>query len=149
MYLQWNIHLALSGSSGLSSGNKTILTGKMLTRTKQDCSIIWPPERQKLQSQSTFNPFKEVNVNIMNSIVALNKVLGNRGIWTWEFSCLLITISPSQLLFDPFVPPPWVMPCSSEVPLLYFLKKFQCVVALVCPLLKTWPATQACALTGN
>ena len=28
-------------------------------------------------------------------------------------------------------------------------EKHQCVLPLVCPLLGTWPATQACALTGN
>ena len=28
-------------------------------------------------------------------------------------------------------------------------KKHQCVVASLAPLLGTWPATQACALTGN
>ena len=28
-------------------------------------------------------------------------------------------------------------------------EKHQCVVAFACPLLGTWPAAQACALTGN
>ena len=29
------------------------------------------------------------------------------------------------------------------------VEKYQCVVAFCAPLLESWPATQACALTGN